>query len=230
MVYLLKRKSDLLPYVGITNLDRINVRMAAHRRDIRFCGIGFDMQILEQSVDKEYIETRESHWVELYDSYRNGLNLTVTGAGWSHKTRGNFNTIGFKYSKESRKKMSESGKTRVTPEFLSRMSEQSINLWNDPAYRAKQEGKRKGKRLRPPKLSDETVAEIRHLYETEKDRITQIIESINIERKKKGYSFTTPERYFANTYCHQYSVSSTLIRNIVCNTTRTKCFPPAYKS
>lgn len=202
--------------------------MADHRRSRRFYGDDFEMTILAESEDRAQIESLEEHYVVEYNTHQDGLNLSKSGKGHGHNSS-KFTTLGYIYSEESRNKMSQKAKERADRD-RHKMAKRSADLWKNEEYRKSQEGKRKGRRLRPPILSDSQVAEIRSLFESERSQLEAIVNEINMERKKKGYFTTTVETYFANKYCNQYGVSKTLIRNIVNNTTRTQCLPIAYKS
>lgn len=228
VVYLLKRKSDSKLYVGITILRRIKTRMADHRRSKRFYQDDFEVTILEESDDRNKIEQLEEYYIKKYDTHCTGLNCSPSGKGCGHNSP-RFTTLGYIYSPQSRKKMSIKAKARAKRDH-DKMSERSRQLWNDPEYRKRQEGKREGKRLRPPKLTDDQVKEIRKLFAEMKGQIENDIRPINETRIKMGYSPATPEREFAKRYCRQYAVSETLIRNIVTNKTRTECLPQIYRS
>ena len=228
MVYLLKRKSDSKLYVGITSKRRLKTRMADHKRSRRFFGDDFEMTILAESTDRAHIEALETEYVQHYNTHEEGLNSSAGGKGHGHNSP-RFTTLGYIYSEESRQKMSKKAKLRSKRD-KDKMIKRSEDLWKDPEYRKSQEGKRKGKRLRPPVLSDDQVSEIRKLFESEREKLNAIVETINAERKKKGYFTTTVETHFANMHCSTYGVSKTLIRNIVTNKGRTECLPAIYKS
>lgn len=57
----------------------------------------FDISILEY-CDEEYLNEKEMYYIELYDTFRNGYNQTEGGEG----------NRGYKFSDDSKKKMSES--------------------------------------------------------------------------------------------------------------------------
>lgn len=231
LVYLLKRRSDSQLYVGITMKKRMKQRFGDHKRSKRFKDCGFDYQILEESTDRSYIEKQEEYYINKYDTYQNGLNESPQGKGWGHNSS-NFTTLGYVYSEESRKKMSESAKKRAEREGFNLRSKRSKENWKNPNYISKQSEVRKGKRLRPLKISDETVAEIRSLYEQEKVEIEQQLVSINKERKEKnsGWKPLTVHSEFAKKYCDHYNVSKNFIVGVVLWKTRTKILPSIYKS
>lgn len=198
-------------------------RMGDHKRSKRFRNDEFEISILEKSSNREYINEREAHWIKKLDTFNKGLNESWTGKGSGHNSP-NFTTLGYIFSDESRKKMSESAKKRADPEKLRQIS---INQWKDPKLRKHHSEIRKGKRLRKPKLSDETVIEIRSFYESIKDQLEKECDVINEERHKKNSSWkkTNPAQLFGNKYSEKYSVSNTLLKDIVLWKTRTQIFP-----
>lgn len=229
VVYLLKRKSDSEPYVGITLKRRLKQRMGYHKRSKRFRGIGFDYEILEESTDRSYIEKQEEYWIQELDTYNNGLNDSPSGKGWGHNSP-NFTTLGFVFSDESRKKMSESAKKRAAEEGFEIRSQRSKSNWDNPEYVEKQKDVRKGKRLGPLKISDEQVNNIRDHYKKEYDSLIEHCKKINEERHKKNPSWrkTNPGVEFGKLYQNQYGCSSKQLENIVLWKTRTKVLPSLY--
>lgn len=204
-------------------------RMGDHKRSKRFRNDEFTIEILEKSNDRNYINEREEYWIQKLDTFNNGLNESWSGKGYGHNSP-NFTTEGYIYSEESRKKMSESAKKRGGgPE---QMRQLSLNQWKNPEIRKHHSEIRKGKRLRKPKLSDETVAEIRIFYKSIKDQLEKECKIINEERHKKNPSWkkTNTARLFGNKYSKKYSVSNTLLRDIVLWKTRTKVLPSICKS
>lgn len=205
----MKRKSDSAPYIGITIRDRISQRKSAHRRDERFINDDFTFKILEESTNRKYIESREEYWVNKFDSFSNGLNKTYSGKG-NHHNSDNFTTLNFIFSEESRIKMSKSAKERCIRD-KEKMKKRSKDLWKDADYRSKQEGKRKGRRLSPPKITDNQVKDIRKLWENF-DKTAQSTNKIG--RKKASHNI------FADSICDLYGVSRNTIANIVLNKCR----------
>ena len=63
LVYLLTRKSDSQQYVGITIERRMKQRIGDHKRSKRFRNDEFTIEILEKSLDRSYIEQRESELI-----------------------------------------------------------------------------------------------------------------------------------------------------------------------
>lgn len=203
--------------------------MGDHKRSERFKGIGFDYEILEESTDRSYIENQEEYWIEKLDTYNNGLNESPSGKGWGHNSP-NFTTLGFVYSDESRKKMSESAKKRAAEEGFEVRSKRSKDNYKDPEYLAKQRKAKKGKRLRPPKISDDQVADIRDHYSKEYDALVEQCKKINDARHKKNSSWkkTNPAIEFGKLYQTKYSCSGKQLELIVLWKARTEVLPSLY--
>jgi len=206
-------------------------RFGDHKRSKRFKDCGFDYQILEESADRSYIERQEEHYINKYDTYQNGLNESPQGKGWGHNSS-NFTTLGYVFSDESRQKMSLAAKKRAQREDPRLRSTRSKNNWLNPVYAKKQSDARKEKRLRPLKVSDENVAEIRALYEQEKHQIEKQLIVINEERKRKnaGWKPLKVHSEFAKKYCNKYNVTKNFIVGVVLWKTRTKVLPSICKS
>lgn len=205
--------------------------MGDHKRSNRFKGDEFEVQILEESYDRNYIEGREEYWIEELDTYQNGLNESPSGKGYGHNSP-NFTTLGYKFSDEQRDRMSKSAKERAKREGFEVRSKRSKDNYKDPEYLKKQKQSKSGKRLRPPKLSDNQVDEIRDTFAKELEEIQQEINHVNEKRRKKnsGWRPITPYSTFARKYCDYYNVSAKCIENIVSGKSRTERLPSIYKS
>ena len=107
IVYIITR-SDGLQYVGIT--VNLNTRMKSHMRSSRFSQGIESIEILYEGTYSEASDLEE-YFIQKYDTYKSGLNLTSSGKGKNDTEK--FNTYGHKYSLKSRKKMSDSAKVRV---------------------------------------------------------------------------------------------------------------------
>lgn len=108
VVYKMTRK-DNLEYIGIT-ID-LNKRMSAHSKHKRFLMGIKKVEILKTCDTYKEAEMLEEYYIQKFDTYNNGLNESIDGKG-NHLSK-NFTTYKFKFSEESRKKMSESAKKRV---------------------------------------------------------------------------------------------------------------------
>ena len=107
VIYKLTRE-DGLEYIGITN--RLNGRLNNHKKSLRFSESRLvNHEILFEGPYDE-CERLEEMFIEKYNTFESGLNCTRRGKGRSECD--GFNTLGFKFSEESRKKMSASAKAR----------------------------------------------------------------------------------------------------------------------
>lgn len=202
-------------------------RMGDHKRSKRFRDDEFTIEILEKSNDRQYINEREEYWIQKLDTFNNGLNESWSGKGYGHNSP-NFTTEGYIYSEESRKKMSESAKKRGGGS--EQMRQLSLNQWKNPEIRKHHSEIRKGKRLRPPKISDETVIKIRMHYDQEKTKCEEEIKEYNEVAKKRGWPLKTMSSHFARKYADHYQCSNVALKGIIEWKTRTKVLPSIYKS
>lgn len=101
-IYKLTRNDDL-EYIGITN--DLKRRLGQHKRSKRFEDGIMKIEIL---FEGSYIECEnaEETYITLHDTYNNGLNITKHGKG-NHHDSSRFNTLGYKFSDESKEKMSK---------------------------------------------------------------------------------------------------------------------------
>lgn len=104
-VYKITRADDKI-YIGIT-IDS-DKRLKTHTKSKRFeIGIkSFDL--LHSNIEYSEAEILEEYYIALYNSYYDGLNESINGKG--NHLAPNFNTLGFKFSEESKLKMSVSAK------------------------------------------------------------------------------------------------------------------------
>lgn len=221
------RKSDSKQYVGITIDRNQRQRLWSHRNSNRFKDDDFSFEILEESSDRNYIESQETYWIQKFDTYHNGLNETKTGKGFGHSSS-KFTTLGYKFSEKSKDKMRKSAKARVDPENMRQIS---LNMWKDPKMRKHHSDVRKNRRLRPPKFSDKEIEQIRNRYHDEFDSLKVLTQQINETRHAKNSSWkkSTVESTFANLYAEEYGCSSVFLKNVVSNKTRIESYPPAYQ-
>lgn len=103
VVYKLTRE-DNLEYIGVaTNFKN---RLSCHRTSERFKNKKIvNYEILKEFDDYQDALNYESLMIEQYDTYNNGLNKTKDGSGNNYTEK--FTTYGFKFSKKSRQKMSQ---------------------------------------------------------------------------------------------------------------------------
>lgn len=101
-VYKLTR-SDGFEYIGITK--NFNKRVKQHSKSSRFKQGIVNKEILYTCISRDHAEYMERYYIEVYDTFYNGLNNTVDG-GYSRKGS-NVSTNGYVYSETSRKRMVE---------------------------------------------------------------------------------------------------------------------------
>jgi len=108
VVYKLTR-SDGKQYIG--KASNFKNRLCHHTKSKRFEGHSIvEHEILECCETHKQALTYEKKYIEQYDTFHNGLNKTKDGSG--NHTSPNFTTEGFQFTKESKKKMSDSAKRR----------------------------------------------------------------------------------------------------------------------
>lgn len=216
-IYKITRSDDLM-YIGITVSPEKRFRV--HRSSERF-SIGIkEINILEVCDSYDLAEELEEKYIDLYDTFENGLNKTKTGKG-SHKHK-SFNTLGYEFSEESKRKMSISAKKRGPTTVGYKHREDSRKKMSDI---------RKGKSFSPRKVpiednikiyesykNDDIVFENEfiknHVKSSQRDEIDNLdfgdLRSPNGRpvNKKTLYSY-----YYANIY----GVSPATIRGIIKN-------------
>jgi len=203
--------------------------MEDHRRSHRFKNDDFSIEIIESSDDRSYIELREEYYISHLNTFENGLNESRGGKGWGHNDP-KFTTRGFRFSEESRLKMSNSAKKRAMREGYHIRSAMSKKAWSNLDYAKHQSDSKRGKRLHKPKISDDQIDLIRSQFEAEKNALeieAQRQSEINV---KLGRYPTTPERLFAKKHEGELPVSLFTLIAIVSNKRRTKRLPSLCKS
>lgn len=94
-------RSDNLEYIGITN--NLKIRLNSHKKSLRFQQGIKKVEILFEGCYED-CQDGEEIYISIFDTYKNGLNVTPHGKG-NHYDSSKFNTFGFKFSKSSREKM-----------------------------------------------------------------------------------------------------------------------------
>lgn len=103
LVYMLTRE-DNLNYIGITN--NIKARLYQHKKSLRFSlSKIMSVEILADCPTYQEAENLEEHFISKFDTFKNGLNTTPTGKGKNLNCK--FNTLGFVFSDETKRKMRE---------------------------------------------------------------------------------------------------------------------------
>lgn len=150
-VYLITRNDDK-QYIGIT-IDMAK-RMSAHKRTKRFA-IGIkDITVLRECETYEEAKLFEPKYIKEYDTFHNGLNESIDGKG--NHLAPNFNTKGYKFSKESRRKMKDNHwSTKMTCYWKSNHSEEQRKKWSEL---------RKGKSWGPRKIPRQIALDIINSY------------------------------------------------------------------
>lgn len=189
--------------------------MAGHRRSSRFNNDDFETKIIFTSDDREEIESKETECVSLYATFKSGLNLTPSGAGYGHNHH-KFNTTGFKFSEESRAKMSKAARERAERERGTGIrAERSKAKWLDPEYRKGQEGKRAGKKHKQREFSEEKTKTILDLYYITRVSIEASLIDINKLRVSCCRSEITPDIMFAEYTCISFRAAREHIIRII---------------
>ena len=84
----------------------------------------FEFYVIE-ICPTEQLDEREQFWINFYDAYYNGYNQSLGGGG----------TRGWNHTEETRKKLSEVHKQKITEERRQQMSEISKELWDNLEHR-----------------------------------------------------------------------------------------------
>lgn len=216
-VYLITR-TDNTKYVGITL--NMNKRLSEHRRSKRFES-GVKEHIALSACD-DYSEARklEEYFITKYDTYNNGLNMTPNGG--KLKDCEKFNTLGLKFSDETKSKMcenhwSKTGSYRQNGRTLSKETKDKMS--------AGRVGKFHGSR----KVSKDEVIVIIESYKNnsidfEDEFVKQFVKSSDKERvgsvgikqltTPNGKSLTL-EKLYAEYYARLFGVTPNAIRGIL---------------
>lgn len=161
IVYLITR-DDGKQYVGTSYIseksDGYSKRITAHRKTDRFKKHSINCRILYVSFDYKEILRYEKEEIETRDTFYNGLNKSIDGSGNHNSPK--FSTNGYKFSKDSRKRMSESAKKRC---MEGRNPIVNRKITEDEKRRMSIS--KKGK-VTSFKLSRNTLMEIYELYKT----------------------------------------------------------------
>lgn len=184
-------RTDGLEYIGIA--ISFKNRLATHRLSTRFSSGILESKILYEGTYQECWE-KEEEYIKKYDTYNNGLNLTINGKGMNPKS-----TLGFKFSAESRRRMSEAKKNYIP--------------WNvGKKYSMSEDvrARRKGKRC-SSKLSIDDVKSIRAEYELRND--IELLSAVGTIAKN-GIPITY-EIAFINKHHKRYNLTTTGMKNIL---------------
>ena len=179
IVYKLTR-SDGLEYIGVTK--NLRKRLNSHKNSKRFS----EKTIVQVQVlfDGDYVECEalEEKFIEQYGTYTNGLNLTAKGKGKSETCR--FNTLGYKFSDESRKRMSESSKARTDRPKGYRHTAETKAKWSE---------RRRGKVWGPVKIDKDKLISEWHAFSPTLEDMKHMVLSVSEDgdvRFKNGKKFS----------------------------------------
>lgn len=198
--------------------------MGDHRRSINFRDDRFDVKILEESADRLHIENKEEYYIKKYNTFLKGLNKTPEGKGFGHNSK-NFTTLGYTYSDKSRLKMSQSAKKRAAREGFEIRSQNAKKPWQNHAYRAAQSKSKRGRRLSPPKISDDVVKIMRDEWISTKHIWEERAKEHNKRNNRRGSCLITGASLFAGWNHKKYNCSSKYLKDIIQWKTRLKILP-----
>lgn len=212
---------DGLEYVGIT--VNFKSRMYNHKKSNRFSMGIQHIETLAECDTYEEAERLEEHFIEKYNTYKGGLNTTQDGKGLNKDVK--FNTLGFVFSDETRKKMSESAKKRGW-HGVKKHSEETKKYYSLI---------RRGKpNFKSQKITDEEIDLIVDSYNKNSivfdlDFIKKHVkasqrEATNLDNiyqmSGKGGSPITPVTLYSYYYADMYNVTPVCIRGYILGTAR----------
>lgn len=221
-------RNDGKVYIGIT-VD-LKKRLKAHENSIRFSMGIKEFEVLNECTSYEEAEDLEEFYIDEFDTFENGLNLSKNGKG-NHNSK-NFTTRNYKYSQESRLKMSESAKKRVIrigPPNAKPMSKE---------VRKKLSNIRKGICWGPKKISDSDCESIVNAYMNDslifdpelvktyiKKGQREIFDSLSFTELKSGNGKPLSKiTLYSHYYSELYDVTPACIRRIIKNVKRAKSY------
>lgn len=173
-------RNDGLEYIGITiNPKR---RFREHRYSKRFT-IGIrDISILATVDSYEEAELLEEKYIDEFDTFTNGLNMTKTGQGKNENCQ--FNTLGLQHTDKTKQLMSAKAIGRV-PWNLGRK-------WDDATkekFRKAHEGRPSSTR----KFSQDEVEEIRKQHQTREIEFDDIFIMKNLKKSIRAEFYNLKE-------------------------------------
>lgn len=200
IVYKLTRNDGQI-YIGTTNRKRFKNRMNSHKYSNRFKNNTFDIDIIEENNSYEYIQNREEYYIKQYSAFDNGLNESINGKG-NHLSK-RFTTRGFKFSEESRRKMSNAKKGIIpwNKGMKNCFSKETIEKISNSC---------KGRIRTPTKLKENQVKNILEEYNNKIFINNSCIDKIMRNGRKLTY-----ERAFAKEYSKRYNVTNQCIYNLI---------------
>lgn len=196
-VYCITR-DDGQKYIG--KAKNIKNRILAHKKSKRFFDYNIEYEILFFSEDHDLICDAEEFYINYFDSFHNGLNLTKDGSGNNYTNK--FTTKGFKFSQKSKNKMKlnhYSKKENYKPSMLGRKHSEET--------KRKFSKSRKGK-VSSKKFDEKTIEEILNLYKSK-----PFIEIAN--KKRKNGKYINYDSAFCIIYAEKYNMSIPNMKKII---------------
>lgn len=202
IVYKLNRQ-DGLSYIGVTT--NFKKRLNCHKIHNRFvdCPIS-SYEILGEFISYDEALNFETKMITEHDTFHSGLNKTYSGKGNHHNSK-KFTTKGFKFTEESKKKMSLSAKRRGIQslmQYYNKLTPEDLQT----KYRNHSQ-KTKGI-AKPTRLKKSIVIGILKAYKQRPD--LKGVGSVQRNGKKLTY-----EQAFAKLYSNLYQVNIRQIRLII---------------
>lgn len=199
IVYKITRDDGEL-YIGTTYRKGLAKRMKAHSKTNRFKSHKFEFVIVEESDDFEYIESREEYYIGLYDTFYNGLNKSINGKG--NHLCSDFTTKNYKFSDESRERMSQAAKARVA-----RCGVPFKGKSHTKEQKEKWRSTRKGVQ-QTTKINEDSVKEIISIFE--KQPSLEGVGQVMGNGRKMSYV-----RAFSLRYCNDYDITPENVERII---------------
>jgi GIY-YIG catalytic domain len=210
VIYKLTRE-DNLEYIGITN--ELRKRISSHKRSKRF----FELKIINTTIlfegSYDECDSLEESYICLYDTFRNGLNMTCRGKGKNETSK--FNTLGYKFSEASRLKMSISGKNRKNRLTGYKHNDSTKNKWREL---------RKGKIWGPVKVDKSIVLKEWYDFAPSLSDMEYLISKTNNKNGEQHFNNGRKFTYLAGKlvlFKHiksvEYNVTKEAIKRIITN-------------
>jgi len=195
-------RDDGAAYVGITN--NLQRRTHAHRYSDRFKGHEFKIEILMECDSYKEAQLLEPIFIAEHGTFVNGLNLTKHGKGYSNSSR--FTTTDFKFSENSRKKMSEKSRARGAGTALQSWLRAHPDIVEK--MRKKHSLKTRG-RPKATRLTEESIRNFYSLYSTRPSTSRQP------GRCPRSGQLLSYERAFCFDYASAFGMSITYGMNLL---------------
>lgn len=210
VIYKITRE-DGLSYIGITS--NLKKRLSGHRRSSRFAQLKISTVEVLFDGDYEECEALEESFIAQYDTFNNGLNLTSKGKGKSESQK--FNTRGYRFSADSRMKMSESQKKRKDRVRGYKHSIETRKNWSL---------KRKGKVWGPVKIDRNIVTLDWHKFTPTLEQMLQLVCNLHDSpdryrfKNNKPFSYSSAKlKLFCEKFAKQFNSTPRAIKRILKN-------------